>query len=47
MIAILRLGDCRFVTDTAMEAYNKVIESKSVDADYDIIKKSHVLWLYS
>jgi hypothetical protein len=23
-----------------MEAYNKVIESKSVDADYDIIKKA-------
>jgi hypothetical protein len=27
-----------------MEAYNKVIESKSVDADY--VLSNHALWLY-
>jgi tetratricopeptide (TPR) repeat protein len=39
----LRLGDCRFVTSKywpAMEAYNKVIESKSVDADYAYYQKA-------
>jgi tetratricopeptide (TPR) repeat protein len=39
----LRLGDCRFVTSKywpAMEAYNKVIESKSVDADYALYQKA-------
>jgi len=39
----LRLGDCRFVTSKywpAMEAYNKVIELKSVDADYAYYQKA-------
>jgi TolA-binding protein len=39
----LRLADCRFVTSkygAAMEAYNKVIESKSVDADYAYFQKA-------
>lgn len=39
----LRLGDCRFVTSKywpAMEAYNKVIESKGVDADYAYYQKA-------
>ena len=40
--AYLRLGDCRFVTAKywpAMDAYNKVIELKSVDADYAAFQK--------
>lgn len=39
----LRLADCRFVTskyNLAIDAYNKVIESKSVDADYAYFQKS-------
>ncbi len=39
----LRLGDCRFVTTkytAALEAYNKVIELKSVDADYAYFQKA-------
>lgn len=39
----LRLADCRFVTSkygAAMEAYNRVIESKSVDADYAYFQKA-------
>ena len=39
----LRLGDCRFVTSKywpAMEAYNKVIEMKSIDADYAAFQKA-------
>jgi TolA-binding protein len=39
----LRLGDCRFVTSkytAALEAYNKVIELKSVDADYAFFQKA-------
>lgn len=39
----LRLGDCRFVTSKywpAMEAYNKVIESRGVDADYAFYQKA-------
>ena len=39
----LRLADCRFVTSnytSALEAYNKVIDSKSVDADYAYFQKS-------
>ncbi|SDW89364.1 tetratricopeptide repeat protein [Flavobacterium degerlachei] len=39
----LRLGDCRFVTSKywpAMEAYNKVIESRGVDADYAYYQKA-------
>jgi TolA-binding protein len=41
--AYLRLGDCRFVTAKywpAMDAYNKVIELKSVDADYAAFQKA-------
>ena len=40
--AYLRLGDCRFVTAKywpAMDAYNKVIELRSVDADYAAFQK--------
>ena len=40
--AYLRLADCRFVTTKywpAMDAYNKVIELKSVDADYAAFQK--------
>jgi len=40
--AYLRLADCRFVTAKywpAMDAYNKVIELKSVDADYAAFQK--------
>ena len=39
----LRLGDCRFVTSkygAALEAYNKGIELKSVDADYAYFQKA-------
>lgn len=39
----LRLADCRFVTSKylqAMEAYNKVIELKSVDSDYAYFQKA-------
>ncbi|WP_281337330.1 tetratricopeptide repeat protein [Flavobacterium eburneipallidum] len=39
----LRLADCRFVTTkytSALEAYNKVIEFKSVDADYAYFQKA-------
>jgi tetratricopeptide (TPR) repeat protein len=39
----LRLGDCRFVSSKywpAMEAYNKVIESKGVDSDYAYYQKA-------
>ena len=39
----LRLADCRFVTSkygSAMDAYTKVIESKSVDADYAYFQKA-------
>lgn len=39
----LRLGDCRFVTSKyslALEAYNKVIEFKSIDADYAYFQKA-------
>lgn len=41
--AYLRLGDSRFVTSKyypAMEAYNKAIEMKSVDADYAAFQKA-------
>jgi TolA-binding protein len=41
--AYLRLGDCRFVTAKywpAMDAYNKVVEMKSVDADYAAYQKA-------
>lgn len=41
--AYLRLGDCLFVTSKywpAMEAYNKVIDFKSVDADYASYQKA-------
>ncbi|MEN9909076.1 MAG: hypothetical protein RLZZ540_2225 [Bacteroidota bacterium] len=41
--AYLRLADCRFVTTKywpAMDAYNKVIELKSVDADYAYYQKA-------
>lgn len=41
--AFLRLGDCRFVTAKywpAMDAYNKVMELKSVDADYAAYQKA-------
>ena len=41
--AYLRLADCRFVTSKygqAMEAYTKVIEQKSVDADYAFYQKA-------
>ena len=41
--AYLRLGDSRFVTSKyfpAMEAYNKAIELKSVDADYAAFQKA-------
>jgi TolA-binding protein len=39
----LRLGDCRFVTSKywpAMEAYNKAIDLKGVDADYAAFQKA-------
>jgi tetratricopeptide (TPR) repeat protein len=39
----LRLGDCRFVTSKylqAIDAYNKVIESKGLDADYAAFQKA-------
>ena len=39
----LRLADCRFVTSKysqAVDAYNKVIESKSIDADYAYFQKA-------
>jgi len=39
----LRLGDCQFATSKywpAMEAYNKVIELKGVDADYAFFQKA-------
>ena len=39
----LRLADCRFVTSKysqAIDAYNKVIESKSLDADYAYFQKA-------
>ncbi|MFI0490529.1 tetratricopeptide repeat protein [Flavobacterium sp.] len=39
----LRMADCRFVTSKytpALEAYNKVIELKSVDADYAYFQKA-------
>ncbi|SHG05683.1 Tetratricopeptide repeat-containing protein [Flavobacterium segetis] len=39
----LRLADCRFVTskyNEAMEAYDKVIESKSLDSDYAYFQKA-------
>ncbi|WP_282786917.1 tetratricopeptide repeat protein [Flavobacterium croceum] len=41
--AYLRLGDSRFVTSKywpAMEAYNKVMELKSIDADYAAYQKA-------
>lgn len=41
--AYLRLADCRFVATKywpAMDAYNKVIELKSVDADYAYYQKA-------
>ncbi|MBS7788115.1 tetratricopeptide repeat protein [Flavobacterium sp. CYK-55] len=41
--AYLRLADCRFVMAKywpAMEAYNKVVELKSVDADYAAYQKA-------
>ena len=41
--AYLRLADCRFVTSkygSAMEAYAKVIEQKSVNADYALYQRS-------
>jgi len=41
--AYLRLGDSRFVTSKywpAMDAYNKVVENKSVDADYAAFQKA-------
>ncbi len=39
----LRLGDCRFVTSkylSAIEAYNKVIETNGLDADYAAFQKA-------
>ncbi len=39
----LRLADCRFVSSkytAALEAYNKVIELKSIDADYAYFQKA-------
>jgi TolA-binding protein len=39
----LRLADCRFVSSkymSALEAYNKVVELKSVDADYAYFQKA-------
>ena len=39
----LRLADCRFVTSkyiAAIEAYNKVVELRSVDADYAYFQKA-------
>ena len=39
----LRLADCRFVTSkytAALEAYNKVIELKSIDSDYAYFQKA-------
>ncbi|WP_413998969.1 tetratricopeptide repeat protein [Flavobacterium sp. W1B] len=39
----LRLGDCQFVTSKywpAMEAYNKVVDSKGIDADYAFYQKA-------
>jgi TolA-binding protein len=39
----LRLGDCRFMTSkytSALEAYNKVIELKSIDSDYAYFQKA-------
>ncbi|WP_297512388.1 tetratricopeptide repeat protein [Flavobacterium sp.] len=39
----LRLGDCRFVTSKywpAMDAYNKAIDMKGVDADYAAFQKA-------
>jgi TolA-binding protein len=39
----LRLADCRFVTSKyseAMDAYNKVIAAKSIDADYAYFQKA-------
>jgi TolA-binding protein len=39
----LRMADCRFVTSKyteALEAYNKVVELKSVDADYAYFQKA-------
>jgi len=41
--AYLRLGDCRFVTAKywpAMDAYNKAIDLKSIDADYAAFQKA-------
>jgi TolA-binding protein len=41
--AYLRLGDCRFVTSKywpAMDAYNKAIEMKGIDADYAAFQKA-------
>jgi TolA-binding protein len=41
--AYLRLGDCNFVTAKywpAMDAYNKAVELKSVDADYAAFQKA-------
>ncbi len=41
--AYLRLGDCRFVTSKywpAMEAYNKAIDMKGIDADYAAFQKA-------
>jgi tetratricopeptide (TPR) repeat protein len=38
----LRLGDCQFATSKywpAMEAYNKAIDMKGVDADYAYYQK--------
>ncbi|MES2240128.1 MAG: tetratricopeptide repeat protein [Bacteroidota bacterium] len=43
MDAYLRLADCRFVTTkylSALEAYNKVVEFKGVDADYAYYQKA-------
>ncbi|MEL1241613.1 tetratricopeptide repeat protein [Flavobacterium flavipallidum] len=43
MDAYLRLADCRFVTSKywpALDAYNKVIELKGVDADYAYYQKA-------
>jgi tetratricopeptide (TPR) repeat protein len=39
----LRLGDCQFATSKywpAMEAYNKAIDMKGVDADYAYYQKA-------
>lgn len=41
--AYLRLGDCRFVTAKywpAMDAYNKAIEMRGIDADYAAFQKA-------